>query len=99
MVLDPNMGGDQRKSMPAMQELLDQLDQLVGHSQEQTQSYRGVLRSLDNASLSWEQPQDKDDRPMEAPSTHLSKFSMLVNSLRDSVNKNSEILENLNRLI
>jgi len=99
MVLDPNMGGEQKKSAPAMQELLDQLDQLVGHSHEQTQTYRAILRDLDHVSLSWEQPQDKEGSLTEAPATHLSKFSVLVNSLRDSISKNSEILENLQRLI
>ena len=93
-----NIGSD-KKQRSAMDELLDRLDSLVGQSQGNTSAYRNVLRNLDQSYMSWEEPQDDCESPTAAPDSHLSKLTYLVDTLQGTINRDGEILENLNKLV
>lgn len=92
---------DQKKPS-MMMDLLEQLDSLTGQANEQAHMYRSVLRTLDQQTVSWEEPQPQsegDCEPMQTPDSHISKLSVMIDSLRNTVNKNNEILERLNKIV
>ena len=82
-----------------MESLLNTLEAMVEKSYHHAGSYRDLLRNLENVTLSWEEPQpESKDIPVQ-DTTHVNRLSRALDELRISINKNSEILEHLHRLI
>ena len=99
MVLDPNMGGDQKRPDSMFEELLQALEEQVAVSRNQSGDLRAVLGKLDNCTLSFEEPQSDGDCPMSAPSSHVELFKNLITNLAEVTSRNGEMINHFRKII
>ena len=93
-------GQDQKKQSSALDSLLTELDGIVGQAHRNSESYRVVLRNLDEQTLSWEEPQDKPEQPdVPEVNNHIRTLYRLIEDLKHTEHKNSEMLEHFHKLI
>ena len=95
-----NDGANQKRPITAMDEIIGRLETTVGQSYRNVEGYRKVLGNLENQTLSWEEPKDVGECPVDPGSnTHLNRFMTLLRDLQTTVDKQSEMLEHYQKLI
>jgi len=97
--MEMNEGMDQKRSPTEMENIISMLDEILNDLAGNTDRYRQILKKLDTGSLESEQPTDKSEDPMEAPSTHIAVIKSLGNRIHFLNRKNSEILAPLEKII
>ena len=92
-------GSDMKKQSSALDALLSELEETVGQAYSNSDSFRAVLKNLDEQTLSWEEPSDQPDAPPDSINNHMRRLYRLVENLKHTEHKNSEMLEHFHKLI
>ena len=90
------------RSATAMDELLDELEQISEQTKKHVKGYRQVLGNLEDSTLSWEEPQPDNPQACNLTNdrqTYLKRFLTLIEDLQASVHKQTEMLEHYRKII